>query len=91
MGELIHLILAALLVGPTDPTRDASRTIVSDVACESVAQCWLDDEGKPIARPRRLRGKPIPRGDCGRNLKWLRNRLTCQEQRCAAVRIGDKC
>jgi hypothetical protein len=71
-------------------TPDDRRT-VSDVPCKSIAQCWLDEDGKPIARPKKLAGKPLPRGDCGKHLEWLRNRLECDQNRCTATFVGDKC
>jgi hypothetical protein len=64
---------------------------VSAVPCTSVADCWLDANGKPVARPRRFRGRRIPRGNCGSNLLWLRYRLMCEKDLCAAENVGDKC
>lgn len=61
------------------------------IPCKTVADCWLDKEGKPIPRPRAKRGRPIPSGDCGKNLLWLRTRLSCEQQVCVAVNIGDAC
>jgi hypothetical protein len=63
----------------------------ADVPCETVADCWLDGDGHPIKRPPRLRKKQLPRGDCGKNLVWLRNRLSCEEHVCVAVFIGGRC
>ena len=81
------LPLLVVLVLSTDP-----RVKVSQVACQSVAECWLDADSKPIARPKKLRGKPVPRGDCsGKKLQWLRNRLACEENLCTVTFIGDKC
>lgn len=82
------LLLPALLsfVVTAEP-----RKVVSEVACETVAQCWMDENGKPIARPKKLEGKSLPRGDCGRKLLWLRNRLTCDQRLCTVTYIGDKC
>lgn len=65
--------------------------VKSDVACETVAQCWLDESGKAIARPKSKKGRALPRGDCGRNVLWLRNRLTCDEGVCVSQNVGDKC
>jgi hypothetical protein len=59
--------------------------------CETVADCWLDPTGRPIKRPARFRRRPIPRGDCEKNILWLRHRLTCDQQRCTATFIGDTC
>lgn len=69
------------------------RLTLSTVSCRSVADCWLDAQGRPIARPRGKRGLKLPRGDCGRNLIWLRNRLLCTEQEhvCASQFMGDAC
>ncbi len=69
----------------------SASPIISDVPCQSVADCWLDAASKPIARPKKLRGKPVPRGDCGKNLQWLRTRLTCEQRVCTALVIGDRC
>jgi len=69
-------------------------TTVPDTAgvhCRSVRDCWLDGDGHPIARPKRYRGKPLPRGDCGAHLNWLRNHLSCEEQRCVVRHVGDRC
>lgn len=59
--------------------------------CRSVADCWLDDSGQPIARPKKERGKPLPRGNCGGRINWLRNQLNCVEHRCVAFHVGDRC
>jgi hypothetical protein len=61
------------------------------VRCETVGDCWLDAGGKAIKRPARFRRKPIPRGDCGKNLLWLRHILSCEQNRCVSQFIGDKC
>jgi hypothetical protein len=68
-----------------------AQTTVSEVPCKTIADCWLDAEGKPIARPKAKRGRSIPRGDCGKNLLWLRNRLSCENQVCTAQHVGDRC
>ena len=81
------MLLALLCVLLTTPP----RTTVSEVACQTVAECWMDEDAKPIARPKKLRGKPVPRGDCGKKLLWLRNRLTCEENLCTVTHIGDRC
>lgn len=81
---LLPLLVALVL--SSDP-----RRIVSEFPCETVADCWLDTDSKPIARPKKLRGKPLPRGDCSRKLQWLRNRLACEENVCTVTNIGDKC
>ena len=69
----------------------AADPVKSDVPCETVAQCWLDDDGKAIARPKSKKGRPLPKGNCGKNLFWLRHRLTCEEGVCVSQFIGDKC
>ncbi len=69
----------------------SAEPVVSTVPCKTVAECWLDEEGKPIPRPRSKKGRAVPRGDCGKNLLWLRHRLTCEENVCVSLNIGDKC
>ena len=64
---------------------------VSEVPCQTVAECWMDPDAKPIKRPKQHRGKPVPRGDCGRSLQWLRNRLACQQGVCTVTHVGDRC
>ena len=59
--------------------------------CETVADCWLDENGNAMARPKSKRGHPIPGGDCGKNKVWLRNRLSCEAHVCTAEHVGDKC
>lgn len=85
MTKLIALMLS-LLAAPA-----AAPVAVSPVPCQTVADCWLAADGQPIARPKHKRGRALPRGDCGKNLLWLRHRLSCEAQVCVAVRIGDKC
>jgi hypothetical protein len=75
------LVLAALL------STDGGRP----VACATVADCWLDPKGAVIPRPAKLKGKKLPQGDCGKNLLWLRHRLTCEEQVCTVKYVGDAC
>jgi hypothetical protein len=81
---MLFIPLVASIVLSASPT-------VSDVPCQTVADCWLDAASKPIARPKKFRGKPVPRGDCGRKLQWLRTRLACEQNLCTALDIGDKC
>jgi hypothetical protein len=38
-----------------------------------------------------MRGRPIPKGNCGENLLWLRNVLECKDSVCSAKFIGDMC
>lgn len=73
------------------PVSTPDRRTVSDVPCKSVKDCWLDPDGKPEARPKAFRNKPIPRGDCGSHLLWLRNELSCEQDRCTATFVGDAC
>jgi hypothetical protein len=61
------------------------------VPCRTVADCWLDRDGKVVARPKQFKGKPLPRGDCGEKLYWLRTHLTCEAKVCVATQQGDKC
>jgi hypothetical protein len=81
-------LVAVLLSAEPNP-----RVSASTVACTTVAECWLDADGKPIARPKKFKGKPLPTGDCGKRLVWLRNQLTCDETQkvCVAEHVGDKC
>lgn len=79
-------LLTLLLSAEPDP-----HTTVSTVPCQSVAECWLDANGKPIARPKKQRGRPLPKGDCGKNLLWLRNVLTCEQNVCVARFVSDGC
>ena len=69
----------------------SAEPVVSTVQCTSVDECWLDAEGKAVARPKSKKGRPLPRGDCGKNLLWLRHKLTCEEGVCVSQNIGDKC
>lgn len=82
MLRAMHLLVLWLL---------AAEPVVSTVPCETVAQCWLDTDAKPIARPRGKKGKKIPRGDCGKNLMWLRNKLSCENNVCIVQFVGDMC
>ena len=76
------LVLAAVL--STDGGTPA-------VACTTVADCWLDPKGAAVPRPAKLKGKKLPQGDCGKNLLWLRHRLTCEAQVCTVKYVGDAC
>ena len=67
------------------------KVTVSQVPCETELDCWLDESGQPIARPKKAAGKPLPRGDCGKNLRWLRNELSCEKKVCVARLVGDRC
>lgn len=77
----------ALLIALVTSTPDAGT-----VSCKSVNDCWLDGEGHAIARPKKLKGRPLPRGDCGKNILWLRNLLECTDEGlCKATHVGDRC
>jgi hypothetical protein len=71
----------------------APAVVESTVPCQTVADCWLDPRGVPIARPKKFKGQKLPRGDCERKLVWLRYQLSCspQKQVCEAVFRGDRC
>jgi hypothetical protein len=60
-------------------------------ACKTVNDCWLDAQGHAIERPKKHRGKKLPKPDCGNNILWLRNELTCEQNVCVAVFRGDRC
>ncbi len=81
---LLPLLMSVVL--SADP-----KTTISDVPCQTVADCWLDADAKPIKRAKKLKGKAIPHGDCGSKLLWLRNKLSCEENVCVVKLIGDKC
>ncbi len=85
MTKPIALMLSLLAAPPAVPVP------VSPVPCKTVADCWLSAQGQPIARPKHKRGRALPRGDCGKNLVWLRHRLSCEQDVCVATLIGDKC
>jgi hypothetical protein len=84
----LAVLLSASLAWSDTAVPDAKA---GAVPCQTIADCWLDADGKAIARPKRFRSKPVPRGDCGKNLVWLRNRLTCEANVCAVTFIGDRC
>ena len=35
--------------------------------------------------------QPLPKGDCGKNLNWLRRCVTCEQRFCTVQYVGDKC
>jgi hypothetical protein len=82
----MSLLLAVLL-------SQAPKVIESTVPCKTVADCWLDAEGTPIARPKKFKGKKLPQGDCHQRLVWLRYQLSCEPEKhvCEASYRGDKC
>lgn len=69
----------------------ADAGIEVKVPCRTVADCWLDRDGKLVPRPKQFKGAPLPRGDCESKIHWLRTRLTCEAKQCVATNIGDKC
>ena len=76
----------------TPDTGEARRVQTSTAACTTVAECWLDADGKPIARPKKFKGKKLPKGTCSTSgLLWLRHKLTCQQNLCTAEFVGDMC
>jgi len=60
-------------------------------ACATVDDCWLDEGGKAMPRPKKFKKRPLPRGDCGKNKLWLRHELTCTENQCVSRFRGDRC
>lgn len=89
---LVGIVVASGALARAEPTADpAAAPAPPPVACQTVADCWLDSDGHAIRRPKQHAKKPIPRGDCGKRLLWLRHRLSCEENVCVAIRIGDKC
>ena len=69
----------------------SAEPIVSTVPCKTVAECWLGPGGTPIARPKSMKGRKLPKGDCGKNLLWLRHELSCQQNVCVSTYVGDMC
>ncbi len=82
---IVSFMLWLLAAAPSE------RIHISTVPCKSVADCWLDADSNPIARPQSKRGRALPKPDCGKNIQWLRNRLSCEQQVCVVEHIGDKC
>lgn len=89
VGILVGLVVA--LAADLRAETPSPEPAPPPVACKTVADCWLDGDGHAIPRPKKHAKKPIPRGDCGSKLLWLRHRLSCEENVCVALRIGDKC
>ena len=83
--KLISLLLLLLFEVRAD------HITISTVPCKTVADCWLDKDGKPIRTPSAKRGRKKPRPDCEKNIVWLRNRLKCENQVCVAELVGDRC
>ena len=70
------------------------RVQESTAVCTTVADCWLDDAGAPIARPKKFKGRKLPRASCqGAGLNWLRHMLSCDPEKkvCVALDVGDRC
>lgn len=84
-------MMVVLLCGWASPA--ASEATVPEPAppCRTVADCWLDDDGRPIRRPKRFRGKRLPKADCGVHLLWLRNHLSCEQSVCVVTHFADRC
>ncbi|MBL8914094.1 MAG: hypothetical protein JNM17_25545 [Archangium sp.] len=97
MLALLLLLLAGDVLPPPPPGEFSLRppkTTTADggvVSCQTVNECWLAPDGSPMPRPARFKKKPLPKGDCGKNLLWLRNRLTCEENVCKSTYMGDAC
>ena len=85
------LLLGLSLTGTPAPTVSEPPPSRAAVPCQSVKDCWLDDEGRAIRRPARYRGRHLPKGDCGAHLRWLRHALTCEEGVCTSRDVGDRC
>jgi hypothetical protein len=78
----LALVLALTLAQARPP-------IVSTVPCKTVKDCWLDETGRPVKRPK---GKKPPTPSCsGAGLVWLRTRLSCEHDVCVAESVGHKC
>lgn len=84
MRPLLWIFLASL-------SAPAAPSAAPLVPCKTVADCWLDADGHAIPRPKRYRGRPLPRGDCGKNELWLSNKLSCEDAVCVARYISNKC
>jgi hypothetical protein len=61
------------------------------VPCKTIDDCWLRSDGTPIHRPKRLRGRKLPLGDCGARLYWLNHILRCEANICVAHYRRDMC
>jgi hypothetical protein len=60
------------------------------VPCKTADDCWLDNGGAPIARPKNKRGHKIPRGSCYDRV-WLDNQLSCSDKVCSVTHVPDRC
>ena len=85
----LHLLLLSLLVPAGAAWAEAPPP--APVPCRSIDDCWMNASGEAIKRPGRLKGKPLPRGNCGNHIVWLRNELACEQNVCVVRHHGDKC
>ncbi len=89
---MLTLVVSLLLTQSPADGPPIDRVTKSAVRCTTVAECWLDADGKPIARPKKFKGKKLPKGTCSNSgLLWLRHKLTCQQNVCTAEFVGDMC
>lgn len=84
-------LLAMLVVSDVPPPPAPVDAGTPAVSCRTVNDCWLAPDGKAIPRPPKLKWRAIPRGDCGKNLLWLRHELKCEENQCVSRNRGDMC
>jgi hypothetical protein len=90
-------VLASLLISTplttawSDTAVPAPKAKPAPVPCKTVADCWLDADGNAIPRPKRFKGRRLPKGNCGGNILWLTNLLSCEEHVCVSMPIGDRC
>jgi hypothetical protein len=89
LNAILATSLVALLACREEPApASAAPTLPSSPPASAPA---VTERGNAIARPKRYRGKPLPRGDCGKNLHWLRHRLVCEGGVCVSRNVGDMC
>lgn len=92
LALLLMLLAGDVLPEPAPaPVKKVTPVDAGVVSCQTVSDCWLGPDGSAIKRPARFKKKQLPKGDCGKNLLWLRNRLTCEENVCKATFMGDAC
>ena len=84
------LSLLALLLSDVPPPPTVVDAGVA-VSCRTVNDCWLAPDGKAIPRPAKFKFRQLPKGDCGKNLLWLRHSLQCEANQCVATFRGDAC
>jgi hypothetical protein len=87
------LLLLSLLVSATPARAElpGERSRTEGPPCKTIKDCWLDPTGKPIKRPKKLRNRRIPRGDCEGNLLWLDYHLSCEQNHCVSIYFADRC